>query len=146
MIITSDSIVKEAAMDQEAAELSNLIMTIADSTSQTESTTTPNNIKVIKESTHIMTAYNSDVGQTDNSPCITANGFNVCEHGIEDTIATNFLPFGTKVKIPELFGDRIFVIRDRMSKKHPNRVDVWMKDKHDAIHFGVKIAKIQVIE
>lgn len=102
--------------------------------------------KVIRTSVHTMTAYNSEVGQTDNSPCITANGFNVCKHGQEDTIAANFLKFGTKVKIPDLYGNRIFVVRDRMNKKHPNRVDIWMKDRTSALKFGVKTAKIQVIE
>jgi len=95
---------------------------------------------------HPMTAYTSEVAQTDSSPCITANGFNVCKHGVEDTIAANFLKFGTKVKIPELFGDRVFVVRDRMNKRYPDRVDVWMKNKPDAMKFGVRYAKIEVIE
>jgi 3D (Asp-Asp-Asp) domain-containing protein len=103
-------------------------------------------ITVVKTSVHVITAYNSEAAQTDASPCITANGYNVCESGVEDTIAANFLKFGTKVQIPELFGDRIFVVRDRMNKRHADRVDVWMKDRDDAIHFGVKTAKIQVIE
>ena len=98
-------------------------------------------------SKHItITAYNSEAGQTDNSPCITANGFNVCENGVEDTIAANFLPFGAKVKIPGLFGDRVFVVRDRMNKRFSDRVDVWMIEKPDAIKFGVKIAKIEVLK
>ncbi|HZJ40916.1 MAG TPA: hypothetical protein VFD16_01465 [Candidatus Saccharimonadales bacterium] len=101
---------------------------------------------VISTSTHVITAYNSEPGQTDNSPCITANGFNVCEHGEEDTIAANFLKFGTKVKIPELFGDRIFVVRDRMNKRHADRVDIWMVNHGDAIKFGIKTAKIQVLK
>lgn len=103
-------------------------------------------IKVIRTSTHAMTAYNSDPRQTDDSPCITANGFNVCEHGIEDTIAANFLKFGTKVMIPELFGDRVFIVRDRMNQRYTDRVDVWFKDYNDAIQFGLKVATIQVIE
>lgn len=103
-------------------------------------------LEVIRTSTHVMTAYNSEPGQTDNSPCITANGFNVCEHGLEDTIAANFLKFGTKVRIPELFGDRIFIVRDRMNKRYPDRVDIWMLDHSDAIKFGVKVAKIEVVE
>jgi 3D (Asp-Asp-Asp) domain-containing protein len=93
-----------------------------------------------------MTAYNSDPRQTDDTPCITANGFDVCKHGIEDTVAANFLKFGTKVMIPELFGDRVFVVRDRMNKRYPNRVDVWLKDYDDAIKFGVRVATIHVIE
>lgn len=101
---------------------------------------------VVSTSTHVMTAYNSEPGQTDDSPCITATGFNVCEHGEEDTIAANFLKFGTKVRIPELFGDRVFVVRDRMNKRHADRVDVWMKDRSDALKFGIKTAKIEVLK
>jgi len=102
--------------------------------------------KILRTSIHVITAYNSEAAQTDDSPCITANGFNVCEHGQEDTIAANFLKFGTKVQIPELFGERVFIVRDRMNKKHPNRVDVWMKERKAAVKFGVKTASIVVIE
>ncbi|PIR92097.1 hypothetical protein COU01_03625 [Candidatus Falkowbacteria bacterium CG10_big_fil_rev_8_21_14_0_10_44_15] len=92
-----------------------------------------------------ITAYNSEPGQTDGSPCITANGFNVCEHGIEDTVAANFLKFGTKVRIPELFGDKIFIVRDRMNPRFPERVDVWMVNKIDAKNFGVKRVKVEAV-
>ena len=92
-----------------------------------------------------ITAYNSEPGQTDDSPCITANGFNVCEHGIEDTVAANFLKFGTKVRIPELFGDKIFVVRDRMNPRFPERIDIWMLDKSDAKNFGVKRVKVEAV-
>lgn len=94
----------------------------------------------------VITAYNSEAGQTDDSPCITANNFNVCDYGVEDTIAANFLPFGSKVKIPELFGNRVFVVRDRMNRRFSNRVDVWMIERPDAVNFGVKIAKIEVLK
>jgi 3D (Asp-Asp-Asp) domain-containing protein len=114
--------------------------------SSTPEKTPVKEIKVIRTSTHTITAYNSEPNQTDGDPCTTANGYNVCKAGREDTIAANFLKFGTKVMIPELFGDRVFVVRDRMNKRHANRVDVWMKDYDDAVHFGVKVAKIQVIE
>jgi len=103
-------------------------------------------LQVVRVSAHTITAYNSDPAQTDDTPCITANGFDVCEHNQEDTIAANFLKFGTKVRIPELYGDRIFVVRDRMNKRYTNRVDIWMKDKADARAFGVKVAKIEVVE
>lgn len=102
--------------------------------------------KIIKSGLHEMTAYTSEVAQCDASPCITANGFNVCKHGIEDTIAANFLKFGTRVKIPELYGDRVFIVRDRMNRRYPDRVDIWMKDKKQAIKFGFKVAKIEILE
>lgn len=146
LIVSNDSMVKDATMDLEAAKVSNAIATTTPSATSIVATSSAKTVKVVRESTHTMTAYNSEAGQTDDSPCITANGFNVCKHGVEDTIAANFLPMGTKVKIPDLYGDRVFVVRDRMNKKHPNRVDVWMKNRNDALKFGVKVAKIQVIE
>ena len=103
-------------------------------------------LEVIRSTYHVITSYNSEVGQCDDSPCITANGFNVCEHGMEDTIAANFLKFGTKVKIPELFGDQVFVVRDRMNKRYDSRIDVWMINKVDSRAFGVKYAKIEVLK
>ncbi len=145
IIITNDSLVKEARMGEEAAKLTTPAILKA-TLPVIESVASSSEFKVIRTSTHTITAYNSEAGQTDDSPCITANGYNVCESGAEDTIAANFLKFGTKVKIPELFGDRVFVVRDRMNKKHPNRVDVWMAERTDAVHFGVKVAKIQVVE
>jgi len=154
IVSINSSIVREPAIDQKIVVINNIddTLTVEVSSSaalnvltESKPTSTVETI-ILRESIHTMTAYNSEVGQTDDSPCITANGFNVCKHGIEDTIAANFLPMGAKIKIPELFGDRIFIVRDRMNKKHPNRVDVWMKDRHDAIQFGVKIAKIQVIK
>jgi 3D (Asp-Asp-Asp) domain-containing protein len=53
---------------------------------------------------------------------------------------------GTKVRIPELFGDRIFTVRDRMNARHASRVDVWMLSHADAMKFGVKKARIEVVE
>lgn len=106
-----------------------------------------NDLKEVKLSGHYtITAYNSKAGQTDNSPCITANGFDVCKNGVEDTVAANFLPFGAKVRIPDLFGDRVFVVRDRMHPRHKNRLDIWMINYEDAKQFGVKTAKIEVLE
>lgn len=83
-----------------------------------------------------VTAYNSEISQCDNNPCITANGFNVCKHGIEDVIATNILPFGTKVMFPELYGDKVFTVQDRMNPKYTYRADIWMVNHADAIKFG----------
>lgn len=104
------------------------------------------NVKIKKVNYHLVTAYNSEPAQTDDSPCITANGFDLCEHGIEDSIAANFLPFGAKVRMPEIFGEKIFVVRDRMNARHKNKIDVWMLEKQDAKQFGVKLAKIEILE
>jgi 3D (Asp-Asp-Asp) domain-containing protein len=93
----------------------------------------------------LMTAYNSEKAQTDDSPCTTATGFNVCKHGKEDTIAANFLKFGTKVKIPALYGDKVFIVRDRMNKRYSNKVDIWMTSRTKALQFGIKYAKIEIV-
>ncbi|MCU0679470.1 MAG: 3D domain-containing protein [Planctomycetes bacterium] len=93
-----------------------------------------------------ITAYSSEVSQCDGAPCITANGFNLCDYGIEDSIAANFLPFGSKIKIPELFGEKVFVVRDRMNARYDSWIDIWMNDIVDAKNFGVKKANIKVLE
>ncbi len=96
----------------------------------------------IKELVVSITAYSSTPDQTDNSPFITARGTYVRD-GI---VAANFLPFGTKIKIPELFGDKIFVVEDRMNSRYWHKVDIWFPERHDALEFGIKTAKIQIIE
>ena len=88
------------------------------------------------------TAYSSTPDQTDDSPFITALGTRVRD-GI---IATNFLPFGTKIKIPQLYGDRVFVVEDRMNRRYWYTIDVWFPDRAGALEFGFKVVKIQILE
>jgi 3D (Asp-Asp-Asp) domain-containing protein len=102
--------------------------------------------KVIRTYTIPVTAYNSLPGQTDGSPCITANGFNLCKNNQENVIAANFLKFGTKVRIPKYFGDRIFTVQDRMNARYYYKADIWMKNYSDAIKFGTRTTVIEVIE
>lgn len=91
-----------------------------------------------------VTAYNSLPGQTDGSPCITANGFNLCKNNKQDQIAANFLPFGTKVKFPELYGDQIFTVSDRMNARYWYHTDIWMRNYSDADKFGLKYTTIEI--
>ena len=83
----------------------------------------------------VATAYSSDRAQTDSTPCFPAMDFDMCAHyeetGLENTIATNFLPLGTKVRFPELYGDKVFVVRDRMNSRYngTNRIDIWVGSK-----------------
>lgn len=93
-----------------------------------------------------ITAYSSTVDQTDDTPCITANGFDLCAHDQENVIAANFLPFGTKVRIPEYYGDRIFTVQDRMNARYYYRADIWMKTRQAAIELGLVYTKLEVIE
>jgi 3D (Asp-Asp-Asp) domain-containing protein len=93
-----------------------------------------------------VTAYNSLPWQTDDTPCIAASGMDVCERNAEDIIATNFahLPFGTRVKLPDLYGDRVFRVEDRMNKRYNQRADIWMKEYSDAKSFGKRWTRMEV--
>ena len=98
---------------------------------------------VVKKMNVIMTAYSSTVSQTDSTPFVTASNTYVRD-GI---IANNYLPFGTKVRFPELYGDKIFVVEDRMNrKKSYNQVDIWFESYIDAKLFGVKNTYMEVLE
>lgn len=107
---------------------------------------TPKEYEVVRTMHVVATAYSSTVDQCDSTPCITADGFNVCKHGKEDVIAANFLRLGTKVKLPELFGDRIFTVHDRMNPRYNYRIDIWMTDRNKALSFGKRYVKIEVVE
>lgn len=89
-----------------------------------------------------VTAYSSTPEETDDTPFITASG-NSVRHGI---VAANFLPLGTKVQIPEFFGDTIFEVDDRMHSRKTNFVDVWMPTKEDARRFGIAYTEILVLD
>ena len=80
--------------------------------------------------------------QTDDTPFITASG-NWVRDGI---VATNILPMGTKIKIPDVYGDRIFVVDDRMHPRKKYVVDVWFSSYVEAKNFGVKRTYIEVLE
>lgn len=90
-----------------------------------------------------MTAYTSAVEECDADPFITADG----SHVRDGIIATNILPFGTKVRFPALFGDRVFEVHDRMNTRYTARADIWMTNKAAARQFGLKRnMKMEVIE
>ena len=92
------------------------------------------------------TGYSSTVDQCDSDPCTTASGLNVCQRNIEDVIAANFLPFGTKVRFPNLFGDRIFTVHDRMNARFTNRVDFWFKSRDKAVFFGKRTVAMEILK
>lgn len=88
-----------------------------------------------------VSAYSSTPDQTDDSPFITAKGTYVRD-GI---VAANFLPFGTRIKIPSVYGDKIFVVEDRMNKRYQRNVDIWMVDRQSAKNFGRKELLIEIV-
>src|SRR3989344_4868474 len=115
---------------------------IAQNISLTNIVITQNTASIVKEIIVAATAYSSTPDQTDDTPFITAWNTTVRD-GI---IATNFLPFGTKIMIPEIYGDKIFVVEDRMNRRYWHTVDIWFPDRQSALEFGFKKVKIQILE
>lgn len=90
----------------------------------------------------VITAYSSTVDQTDNDPFTAASGKQV----YDGMIAANWLPFGTVIKIPELYGDKVFMVDDRMNPRYGyGRLDIWLDaPKSEVKKFGVKRVEIEI--
>ena len=88
-----------------------------------------------------VTAYASVPDETDSTPFVTANGTYVHD----GVAASNILPFGTKIEIPAVFGDKVFTIEDRTSPRFKNTIDLWMPSRAKAIFFGMTHATIVVL-
>jgi len=107
--------------------------------------------ETVKEEMFVeLTGYSSTVDQTNSEPFITASGTGV-RWGI---VASNQLPFGTRIRIPEYFGDQIFVVEDRMNRRYsyPNAdnydgyVDIWFYNRQQANNFGRVRGIIEVLK
>lgn len=101
------------------------------------------NAGVVRNVRVVVTGYSSTVWETDDTPYITASGKWV-KAGI---VANNLLPFGTKIRLPELYGDQTFVVEDRMKYDRGNyHIDIWFPSYWEALNFGAKITYIQILE
>ncbi len=89
----------------------------------------------------LATAYSSSVDETDDTPFITASGSHV-RNGV---IAANFLPFGSKVRLPGVFGDKVFTVEDRLKDSYNDRVDIWFPSKGEALKFGVQVTDMEIL-
>jgi len=89
----------------------------------------------------IVTAYTSTIDQCDSTPFTTANGTTVHD-GI---VAANWLKFGTRVRIPSMFGDKVFIVADRMNPRFDDRMDIWMSSMSNARVFGLRRLTIEVL-
>ena len=86
-------------------------------------------------------AYNSLANQTDASPYRTAIG-SMTREGV---VASNYFPIGTRLRLPDVFGDREFRVEDRMNPRYFKTLDVWMENYTDAKSFGRKYVKVEVV-
>jgi hypothetical protein len=95
--------------------------------------------KVVKT---VLTAYSSTPDQTDDDPFIAASGKRV----YDGMVAANWLPFGTKIKIPSLYGEKIFTVDDRMNARYGyGRMDIWMDAPRAQVNkFGVQRVEIEI--
>lgn len=106
-------------------------------------------IEVKKKLWVTATAYSSTPWQTDNTPCITSTGYNVCNKN-KNIIAVSrdlvrSLGYHRQVRLPSLYGSEIFYIEDTMNARFINRIDVHHDSIEDARDFGVKRIEIEVI-
>lgn len=87
-----------------------------------------------------VTAYSSTPDQTDSTPFTTASG----THVRDGVFAANFLPIGTRLKIPEVYGDKIFIVEDRMNARYRVHGDIWMETRQEAKTWGIKYVTLEV--
>ncbi len=87
-----------------------------------------------------VTAYSSTPDQTDSSPFETASGTQVRD----GVFAANFLPIGTRVKIPEFYGDKVFIVEDRMNARYHVHGDIWMETREAAKTWGIRYVTLEV--
>ena len=91
----------------------------------------------------MVTAYSSTPDQTDDTPFITASG----KHVEDCIIAINGLKFGTKVRLPELYGEKVFIVEDRMHpRKGKYHADIWFSEYREAKEFGAKVTHVEILE
>jgi 3D (Asp-Asp-Asp) domain-containing protein len=104
--------------------------------------------KVKSETIRVVTAYNvGDPRQTDDTPCISANGENICSalaNG-EMRCAANFVPLGSRLHVDKI---GVCLVTDRMNRRYRNRVDIAMrKDEYrKALRFGRQKLHVKILD
>ncbi len=100
------------------------------------------------QNTFTVTAYCNEGAKG----CVTCNGkwaqYNKTANGSKPTqgvtiAAPRSIPFGTKVKIE---GVGIRTVQDRLSKKYDNRIDLFFNSHKDALKFGKKTLKVEILK
>ena len=103
---------------------------------------------VKSETIRIVTAYNAgDPNQTDDTPCISANGENLCEALVkgQKRCAANFVPLNSRLYVDKI---GVCLVTDRTNKRYRNRVDIAMQksEYHKALQFGRQKLHVKIIQ
>lgn len=107
--------------------------------------TLPDNYRVVT-----VTAYTSEVGQTDSTPCISSDGSNICERYAKGELicaaGDRNVPLGSKFYVE---GYGTCSVADRMNIRYngTGRVDIYLGyDTPSAFKWGIRqvpVARIQ---
>ena len=103
-------------------------------------------VKKAEGPTRLVTAYNSVREQTDDTPCIAADGTDICARyrAGELICAANWVPIGTRLRV-EGYGD--CTVADRMAPKHNEKVDVFLdQDVAAARAWGARRKRVKIIQ
>ena len=103
---------------------------------------------VKSETIRVVTAYNvGDPRQTDDTPCIAANGEDICSALAKGEVrcAANFVPLGSHLYVDKI---GVCLVTDRMNRRYRNRVDIAMeKDEyHKARRFGRQKLHVKILD
>ena len=104
--------------------------------------------RVKSETIRVVTAYNvGDPRQTDDTPCIAANGEDICSALAKGEMrcAANFVPLGSHLHVDKI---GVCLVTDRMNKRYRNRVDIAM-EKHEydkARRFGRQKLHVKILD
>jgi len=129
--------------------LASIIIIIAgsvlrESTSQTPSvtTTTTTTIEWTLLRTFLVTAYNAVEYQTDDTPCISASGMNICETDELICACPREFDFGTEFKINK----KVYNCQDRLHIQYNDRIDLLMHTMKEAKEFGIQEMEVFIIK
>ena len=85
-----------------------------------------------------VSAYNAVIGQTDSRPWETADGSDLRLPSNRNTVASNDLPFGTRLIFPTIDPGTVYVVRDRMNSRYTGKgnIDILMETVSEARQLG----------
>jgi len=87
------------------------------------------------------TGYNTVKEQTDNTPCISASGHDICK--MSNVVACpRSIELGTKIIIDGIY----YTCLDRLSEKYNNRFDIsFNKDIQGALEYGKQWKEVEIV-